>query len=225
MPGTSTRFLNFERLAARGADAAVVVKLMMACNDLTLANLALSDWKQPQPEQRRDLEVGARTYFVRIELAHLYEGLKVIKEIQGTATLRALVDSCDDQTRNSYSELETYVEGGAKHQEIERLVGRIRHTITFHYYGCGKAIRKAIASRAARPEARQTSITRGSSAHRWRFAVADDIIDSIVVRDIWSVPFASDLRTEVDLISMSIHDIELKFLDFCGEYIWKFCGE
>ena len=225
MPGTSTRFLNFERLAAKGADGAVIVKLMMACNDMTLANLALTDWKKPQPLERRDLEVGARLYFVRIELAHLYEGLKIIKEIQASAALRACVETCDTRTRDSYSELEQYVEGGARHPEIEHLVGRIRHTITFHYYGCGKAIRKAIASRAGRSEARQTSITRGSSAHRWRFAVADDVIDSIVVRDIWSVPFASDVRPEVDAIAMSIHDIELKFLDFCGEYIWKYCGE
>jgi len=225
MPGTSTRFMSFERLAAKGADGEVIVKLMMACNDMTIANLALTDWKQPQPQERRDLETGARMYFVRIELAHLYEGLKIIKEVQASAALLGLVQACDVRTRDSFAELEQYVEGGARHQEIERMVGRIRHTITFHYYGCGKPIRKAIASRAARPEARQTSITRGSSAHRWRFSVADDVIDSIVVRDIWSAPFDSDVRKEVDEIAMAVHSIELKFLDFCGEYIWKYCSE
>jgi len=40
MPGTSTRFMSFERLAAKGADGAVIVKLMMACNDMTIAKLA-----------------------------------------------------------------------------------------------------------------------------------------------------------------------------------------
>ena len=225
MPGTSTKFLSFERLAAKGTDSAIVVKLMMACNDMTLANLALTDWKGAQPKERRDLEVGARMYFVRIELAHLYEGLKIIKEIQTSGSLRRLVDACDARTRDSYAEMEQYVQGGAKHQELERLVGRVRHTITFHYYGCGKPIQRAIANRASRPEARATSITRGSTAHRWRFSVADDIIDSIVVRDIWSVPFAADLRTEVDAITMQVHGIALRFLDFCGEYIWKYCDE
>ena len=71
MPGTYTRFLSFERLAAKGEDGAVIVKLMMACNDMTIANLALTDWKQPQPQERRDLEVGARMYFVQIGRAHV----------------------------------------------------------------------------------------------------------------------------------------------------------
>ena len=103
MLGTSTKFLSFERLAAKGGDGAVIVKLMMACNDMTLANLALTDWKQPQPQERRDLEVGARMYFVRIELAHLYEGLKIIEEIQASAMLRGLVEACDERTRDSYA--------------------------------------------------------------------------------------------------------------------------
>ena len=224
MPGSSTRFLTFERLAAKGPDGAVIVKLMMACNDMTIGNLALDDWKQPQPRERLDLEAGARMYFVRIQLAHLFEGLKIIKQVEASAALRELVQSCDAQTRDSYNGLLQYVEGGARHQEIVKLVGKIRHNITFHYSSSGKLIREAISNRAKRPETRQTSITRGSSAHRWRFSAADDVIDSIVVHDLWSVPFASDVRKEVDEIAMAVHGVELQFLDFCGEYIWKYCS-
>ena len=222
MAGTSTRIVDFNNLATRGPEAAAVVKLMMACNDMTIANLSLSDWKREQRRDRRDLQVGARLYFVRIELAHLYEGLKVIPDIKKTASLFRHVELCDSQTRDSFAKLETFADGGAKHAELEALVGRVRHTLTFHYYGCGKSINNAILDRSNRKESRLSSVTRGSTAHRWRFNAADDIVDSIVVREIWKIPRSADLRTAVDDVAMKVHNISLSFLDFSGEYIWRY---
>ena len=40
-------------------------------------------------------------YFVRLQLAHLHEGLKVIEEIRNDPVLKALVDRCDSQTQQS----------------------------------------------------------------------------------------------------------------------------
>jgi hypothetical protein len=222
MTGTSTRIVDFEKLAARGPDAAVVVKLMMTCNDMTLANLSLTDWKREQPRDRRDLQIGARLYFVRLELAHLYEGLKVIPEIRSTPSLLRHLDLCDAQTRASFAELETFAKGGAKNEELETLVGRIRHNLTFHYDASGKSVNKAITDRANRKEARLATITRGNTAHRWRFGAADDIVDSIVVREIWKVPRTADLRSAVDEVAMKVHRISLLFLDFSGEYVWRY---
>lgn len=222
---THTRLVHFDRLLARGPDAAVVVKLMMACNDLSLANQALADWKLEQPSDRKESQVGARMYFVRVELGHLYEGLKVIKEIQSTPSLMNLVGQCDKQTRDSFAELETFVLGGPKHREFYKLIGQLRDNLAFHYYQCEKLVLKAIASRASRPEARISSITRGSVARLWRFNVADDIIDSVVVRDIWSIPPSADLREAVDQVADRIHKVHMAFVDFSGEFIWKFCEE
>ena len=220
---TSTRQVHFDRLHARGPDAAVVIKLMMACNDLSLANQALDDWKKDQPRERRQREIGARMYFVRVELAHLFEGMKVIEEIQRTPSLRNLVERCDSRTKASFAELEMFAHGGANRAEFEKLIGQVRHNLTFHYYRCEKLVLQAIADRASRREARLSSITRGSTAHLWRFNVADDIVDSVVVRGIWSVPRSADLRTEVDKIADRVHQILLSFVDFSGEFIWKFC--
>lgn len=222
MTGTATLIFDFERLAAHGPDAAVVVKLMMACNDMALANLSLSDWKENQPWTRRDLQVGARLYFVRMELAHLYEGIKIIPEIRRTPGLAGHLRLCDRHTQESFAAVEQYAEGGPKNGELEALVGRIRHTLTFHYYGCGKQIQRAIEDRAGRREGRFSSVTRGPSAHRWRFAAADDVVDSIVVRQIWQVPRSSDLRAAVDEMAMKVHRISLHFLDFAGEFVWRY---
>ena len=156
---TSTRQVHFDRLHARGPDAAVVIKLMMACNDLSLANQALDDWKKDQPRERRQREIGARMYFVRVELAHLFEGMKVIEEIQRTPSLRNLVERCDSRTKASFAELEMFAHGGANRAEFEKLIGQVRHNLTFHYYRCEKLVLQAIADRASRREARLSSIT------------------------------------------------------------------
>ena len=201
----------------------MIVKLMMACNDMTIANLSLSDWKREQPRERRDLQVGALLYFVRVELSHLYEGLKVISEIRRTPSLLRHLEQCDSRTKASFAELETFAEGGENYAELESLVGRVRHTLTFHYYGCGKSITRAIDDRASRKEARLSTITRGSSSHRWRFSAGDDVVDSIVVREIWKVPRSADLGTAVDEVVIKVNNISICFLDFSGEFIWSYC--
>jgi hypothetical protein len=222
---TLTRQVRFDRLQSRGADAAVVVKLMMACNDLAIANQALDDWKQSQPKERREQEIGARMYFVRLELSHLFEAMKIIDEIRRTPSLRQCVDRCDSRTQASFAEIEKFAHGGIHHPEFKKLIGQVRHNLTFHYYQCEDLVLKAIADRADRLEGRLSSITRGNTAHRWRFTVADDIVDSVVVRSIWSIPQSADLRVEADKIADRVHQILLWFVDFSGEFIWKYCEE
>lgn len=215
--------MNFERFQAQGAGAMTVIKLMMACNDLSLANQSLAEWKEELPLGMRGRRTGAGMYFVRTQLAHLHEGLKVIEEIKNDPQLMALIARCDIQTQQSFKELEQFLPKAPKRSEFEQLVGRIRHNLTFHYDTSGKLIEQAVADRAGRPDARTSSITRGSSAHLWHFKVADDIIDSIVVRQIWAIPRDKDLRAEADRIAARVHEIFLWFVDFSGEFIWKYC--
>jgi hypothetical protein len=225
MATTSTRQIRFDRLKLKGNDAVVVVKLMMACNDLSLANQALEDWKTTTDRQRRDRKRGAGMYFVRVELAHLHEAMRTIKEVDQTPSLRALVDRCDGRTRDSFAEVLSHAHGGAKYGRFAQLIGQLRHNLTFHYYQCDKLVMDAIDDRAGRAEANLSTITRAGTAHRWRFDVADDIVDSIVVRQLWKIPRDADVREEADKIADEVHAILLRFLDFCGEFIWKFCDD
>jgi hypothetical protein len=78
MNRTSTRVIDYQRLLDGGRAATIVVKLMMACNDMQLANEALSSWTQEQPRSRQYRQVGARMYFVRLQMAHLHEALNII---------------------------------------------------------------------------------------------------------------------------------------------------
>jgi hypothetical protein len=49
-------------------------------------------------------------------------------------------------------------------------------------------------------------------------------VDSIVVRQIWGIPRDKDLRAEIDIIADEVHQLFLCFVDFAGEFIWKYCG-
>ena len=223
MSRTLTRYVNFQTLRGRGKNATTIVKLMMACNDLSLANQALDDWKKQQPKTKKVRQIGAQRYFVRIQLSHLYEGLKVIKEIRNDTALRALVSQCDARTQLSFSELEQFLPRGASHAEFRRLIGQVRDNLTFHYCQCETLVARAIEDRAGCQEAQTSSVTRGNTAYLWHFKAADDIVDSIVVRQIWAVPKGADSRAETDKILDRVHQIFLWFVDFSGEFIWKYC--
>lgn len=194
---------------------------MMACNDLQLANEALSDWKQEQPNSKRYRQQGAQMYFVRLQLGHLYEALKIISEINQDNDLRDVVNLCDSRTQESFSAL-MQLSHGDSNKRFEELVGRVRHNLVFHYEQSGKLITKALKDRASRPEARNTSVTRGNHAYLWHFKVADDIVDSIVTRQIWRIPRDADLREEADKVADYVHEVLIQFADFAGEFIWKY---
>lgn len=223
MSRTTTKYFSFETLERRGPSAVAVVKLMMACNDMSLANQALYEWKEEQPMMKKSRQIGAVMYFVRIQLAHLFEGFKVIEAIRVDQSLMAHVGRCDQETQQSFQELVKFLPGESNRSEFEQLIGRVRHNLTFHYDQSDKLIVNAISDRAGRAEARQSSLTRGSTAHLWHFKIADDIVDSIVVRQIWQIPRSSDLRVEADKIADRVHQIFLWFVDFSGEFIWLYC--
>lgn len=223
MATVSTRYLQFDRLQSKGKEAAIVVKLMMAFNDLSLANQALEDWRSTTDRARVGRKRGAGMYFVRVELSHLHEALKVIRQLEESPHLRALVDHCSDEAQKSYAETLAHAHSGAKRARFEQLVGKMRHKVGFHYDETGKLIQWAIEDRAGRPEGNQTTITRTTGTHGWRFDVADDVVDSIVVRTFWQIPRTADLREQSDKIADEVHAVLVHFLGFAGEFIWKYC--
>jgi hypothetical protein len=78
MSRTSTIIVNFVQLQRRKNTAPIVIKLMMVCNDLSLVNESLVRWQAEQPRMQKYRQRGAIIYFARIELSHLFEGLKVV---------------------------------------------------------------------------------------------------------------------------------------------------
>jgi len=219
---TQTIPVNFDSQKFRGPDAELIVKLMMACNDLTVANQALGDWTAEDRRERLSRRDGARMYFLRAQIAHLYEALKIIDQIRLSQTLSPFIEACDSTTRAAFQTLLQYTDGGSLRKHFERIAGRVRSNLVFHYNEDGKLIERAIIDRAGREEAQSSLITRGTNAHLWYFKAADALLDSIVVRQIWKIPRPADLRTEADKVAGELHQVCLSFLDFAGAVIWKY---
>jgi hypothetical protein len=223
MTRSTTRVVDFRTLAARGPSAATVIRLMMACNDLSLANQGLTDWKEEQHGERRSRQKGAGLYFVRLQMAHLHEGMKTIRDIRNDSGLMRVVRDCDQRTQESFSELEKYLKGGPLRGQFETLIGHMRNNLTFHYDEDWKRIPKSITSLASSRDPLE-SVTRGNTAHVWYFQAADRVVNDVICFQLWGIPEGSDTGAEADKKAMECHEIFLRFVDCSGEFIWKYCS-
>ena len=213
--------VDFAVLSLKGKDGITAIKLMMACNDLTLANHAQGQWEHPQPSALRYRAQGARQYFVRLQIGHLQEGLAVVKEVEKSPTLSSICLTLEPDLQQTYAELLEYAEGGRRRAEFQDLA-RIRSDLTFHYNKTGKVIQKAMLSRAARPHSRISLMTRSDHVHYWHFKAADDVIETAIVRDIWNIPINTDTQAEADVRSDHIFRLAIRFADFASVLVWKF---
>jgi hypothetical protein len=71
MGQTRTLFMDIRKLDRQGDDAAIVLRLMMACNDLVLVNSILGKYKNDQSPSTEYIRRGAGLYLIRVQIAHL----------------------------------------------------------------------------------------------------------------------------------------------------------
>ena len=159
-------------------------------------------------------------YFVRLQCGHLNEAMKVVRQIRDEATLRAEVGRCSAEVRVAFDRLTSCLDDGPDATDFRRYVGAIRNKTAFHYDA--KMTLAALNDRASRDEAATGSITAGDDFSLWRFEAADLIMDSIVVRQLWKIPRSADLEAEVNRIADYCWGICLSFLEFAGEFIFRY---
>lgn len=221
MARLTSRSLPLDALLRRGESTPTLIKLMMACNDLSLADDALGRWKGEEDRLRLPRQRGAQMYFLRLQIGHLVEALKVAEEFRNDPELMKLLARCDAQTRNSFTHLETFLKGGTRRDEFMNLAGKLRHHLAFHYDESGKLIKRALKRRVEQFRSVPSTITRGSEPVLWYFALADELLDSIVVRQLWGIPESADLRAAADDAIMRVHEVLIAFVDFASEVSWK----
>ncbi|HHT9124941.1 MAG TPA: hypothetical protein ACFYD6_03885 [Candidatus Brocadiia bacterium] len=223
MSQTQTIYINLQRLRSCGDTASIIIRLMMACNDISLANQCLSKFKEDQPSIRKHVQQGALMYFVRLQCGHLNEAMKIIQEIKDAQNLCVSVKLCSQMAQDSFNKLTNCLQGGPDYCNFQKYIGRIRQNTAFHYDG--KLADRALSDRSNRPEASLSKITRGDHISLLRFELADDIIDSIVCRQIWEIPRNVDLRQEADRIAYFGSELCRSFLNFCVEFIFQYIQE
>lgn len=228
MSRTKTLFVDLERLESLGDQASIIIKLMMVCNDISVANHCLGIFKEcffdDSPSMRKHFEKGAAMYFVRLQCGHLHEALDVIEEIKDNQQLYDSLEHCSNTAKDSFNKLTDCLKGGPNRREFEQYITRIRNNLTFHY--CNKRgkklIDRALSDRAGRMEAKTSKITLGDNLSLYRFELADDIIDSIVCRQIFDVQESADLRSAVDKILDFGSNLCKALVTFGNELVTRF---
>ncbi|MFQ5442758.1 MAG: hypothetical protein ACE5EB_08560 [Thermodesulfobacteriota bacterium] len=148
------------------------------------------------------------------------EALQIIEDIREDPKLNCRVKKCSQAAQDSFGKLINCIKGESGFADFQKYVGQIRQNTAFHY--TKKLLKRALIDRSGRPEAKVSKITGGDHISLCRFEVADDILDSIVCRQIWKIPQGSDLRKEADRCSDFGSNLCLSLFDFAGEFIVKY---
>ncbi len=216
--GTSyTWYVSLRKLHSCGQDAPLIIRLMMAANDICLANQGYVHYQELKSSMRSHVITGARRYFVRLQCGHLNEALKIIEEMQGSKNLQSVIQSCSNGAQDSYNKLVRCMKHGPDYNRFQKYIGKIRHKLIFHYDN--DLINKVLSDRASRSEANLSKITAGDSMKLWRFEAADDVEDTLVCRYLWLIPRNADLREEANPILAFMSDLTHSFLIFSRELI------
>lgn len=213
--GRSThKFARLSALAAKGTLGSILVRLMMVINDMSLAMDAQRRWSEDVDHRREHRQRGAKIYFVRLQISHIFEAMKIIEEVRDDTDLMKAVDRSGAASRKAFAAL-LALNGTAE----LKMIARIRNNLTFHYDP--KTIEIALASLVAKHPDATGAISLGDQPHHWFFEPGDMVGDRAVVREIFKVPEGADITTETDKIVMRLHQIVQMFGGLAGSLIWQ----
>lgn len=170
----------------------------------------------------KHLAKGALMYFVRLQMAHLTEGMKVLQQLETVPSFKRVFSSCRSSAQEAYKRLIPFTQPGPEKTWFDNNVATTRSNLTFHYHESGKWINWALADRASRAVAERSSITYGDHGHLWRFHIADNILDSIMCRKIWKIPKSSDVQKEADIVISKIYNIYRNFINFALVFMLEY---
>jgi hypothetical protein len=100
---SSHKYARIDALASKGKLGSVLVRLMMVVNDMSLAMDAQRRWTEDAGKTRMHRERGAKIYFVRLQISHIFEAMKIIGEIAGDPRLMMAVDRAGSQTKKAFA--------------------------------------------------------------------------------------------------------------------------
>jgi hypothetical protein len=206
---SKTRLTTFERLDNKGELGVVLGRLMLAMNDIGIANEGLGYWMKEQEGIKKDRQMGAKMYYIRMLISHIFEALTVVNKINDTPELKKFVERSIPGIRAEFAKCVAVI-GTKRYKQMKDL----RNGFGFHYLG--GPVQNAIASQAVKAPDVQLSLSVGSDPLDWYYQPGDRIIDSAVVRGVFEVPEGADVQEEVTRL---IHDLQQ-----VGDHLAQFAG-
>jgi hypothetical protein len=220
MAHTRTLPVDIRKLQSQGDEGVLMLRLMMACNDLTTANQALGMYSKDTREKVDYIRRGATMYFVRLQLSHLHEALKVVSDIRSRPKLLRLVDDCPGGSAECFARLLSFADGGTNEGAFHKYVELVRHKVTFHYDR--RKVGAALNDRARRRGDTAHFMTIADDIGRVRFQIADDLVDTLVCHHIWGIAPGSNAGIEADQIANFGFTICKTLVDFSRALIMRY---
>lgn len=215
MPKSTTKIVSIDRLARDPKLGSVLVRLMMVLNDCAIADETASIWRANKSERRAVRRQEAFKYFVELQIAHIYEGLKIIKEIKNDPQLSRYVEECDAPTRREFDWLVAFLSD----PKFNKTMGRLRHNIIFHYDA--GAAEKALLSHIDKYAESYGAISMGRASSEWMFEPGALISEVIAVRHVFGVPYGADVTEASDKVMVELQEVLENYMRFAGHFVWK----
>jgi len=223
MKRSRTWFIDLKKLSLAKEDASIILSLMMAFNDISLANRGYIHYEQKTDPKLSDIRKGGRKYFANLQCGHLNEGIKIIAEMNKKEEIRDYISELSEECQNSYMRLAKCIKGGSDYKKFQKYVSKIRHKLIFHYDS--DLIDKALMDRVKNVDEPPSKVTAGESLDVCRFSIADDLLETSLCRHIWKIPRNKDLFQEIEVILNFINGIVKDFLFFSREFLCNYTAK
>jgi hypothetical protein len=219
MPVSSKTFsVRSDKLLRDEKLGSVILRLMMAVNDITITSSSLFEWQHTTDRKKKARWKGGVLYFGRVQSAHLFEALSIIKEIKDDKDLMTAIKRADSKTQESFASVAKFI--GSKDYGM---MAKLRNVVAFHYQSKKLAIRR-LKELVDKSPSHSMIYSLGNATLDWYFELGDLIADAIVVRDVFQIPDSADLEKAATEVLDRLRIIALAFLDFAGYFIRASCA-
>jgi hypothetical protein len=217
MARSRIKYFRSSDLELPGDLPGVLIRLMLAVNDISLAADADDFWAETTEQRRARRKQRARMYFIRLIMSHVHEGLNVIDDINRSPDLRAAVERCDARTRENFGKLVAILTSRERGQ-----LSRYRTKTTFHYDKevPGQHLQKVV----AHDRDATWSYSVGSTPLDWHFELGDAVMDRMVVRFVLGAdePRSPARSKKIEEIATRLDEVGFMFTDFATSFIERF---
>ncbi len=212
---SKTKIASLDKLARDPELGSVLLRLMNVLNDCSIAHESVNMWRARKDEKSQVRVEEASKYFIETQIAHLHEGLDIIREIDKKGRLRAFVDQSSPNIRNDFAELLTFKPS----DRLGKMLARIRNNLAFHYDP--KMFRDALTGYVKQFPGQEGMMSMGSDAEEWFFEPAAMISERVAVVGVFGMIQDATADAETTKLMAELQEIMHTFTRFAGYFIWK----
>jgi hypothetical protein len=207
---STTRLVKTTKVAWSGVSSPLI-RLMMFVNDTGVVSESLRDWCETKDKEKQPRKASARSFFSRLQMAYVFEGLEAIKDIRANKDWMAKVEQCSDKTKGHFVKVCAFLDS-----PDYKVLTILRNNTCFHY--ANKWSVKAVEEIATKDPEDQSVFAQGDQLLDWYFELGDKIAQRIVVHYVFEVEEGKDIGKESDAIANRIFGAAEQIALFAGGF-------